>query len=81
MKSYPVLVEKLVNDFEVDREAIAPDATLTELGLDSLTLVEFIFEVEDELGVELDMEEAQFETLGEAAELLDRLVAEKKAST
>ena len=78
MKSYPVLVEKLTTDFGVDPESIEPDATLTDLGLDSLSLVEFIFDIEDELGIVLDPEEAEFTTLGEAAELADRLMAEKK---
>ena len=78
MKSYPVLVEKLTTDFGVDPEKISPDATLTDLGLDSLSVVEFIFELEDELGVEIDPDGADFSTLGEAAALADRLMAEKE---
>ena len=37
----------LENDFHVDRAAIEPGAVLTDLGLDSLTLMEFVFAVED----------------------------------
>ena len=78
MKSYPILVEKLTTDFDVDPAVITPDATLTDLGLDSLSVVEFVFEIEEELEIELDLDDADFETVGEAAALADRLLAEKE---
>jgi len=34
-------------DFKVDRSAISPTTVLTDLGLDSLALMEFVFAVED----------------------------------
>lgn len=37
----------LEKDFKVARGAIAPDTVLTDLGLDSLALMEFVFAVED----------------------------------
>ena len=37
----------LENDFKIDRASIKPEMMLTELGLDSLTLMEFVFAVED----------------------------------
>lgn len=37
----------LENNFHVERAAIVPGAALAELGLDSLTLMEFVFAVED----------------------------------
>jgi acyl carrier protein len=36
-----------VGKFEVERTAIAPGTALSELGLDSLGLMEFVFAVED----------------------------------
>lgn len=42
--SIAALLEK---DFRVDRAAIEPRVVLTDLGLDSLTLMEFVFAVED----------------------------------
>ena len=47
----------LIQNFLKDRVAsasvdkIVPDATLTELGIDSLMLVELIFEFEDKTGI------------------------------
>jgi len=37
----------LETDFKVERSAIAPATVLTDLGLDSLALMEFVFAVED----------------------------------
>ena len=37
----------LETDFKVDRSAISPVTVLTDLGLDSLALMEFVFAVED----------------------------------
>ena len=37
----------LETDFKVERSAISPGTVLTDLGLDSLALMEFVFAVED----------------------------------
>ena len=37
----------LETDFKVERSAISPATVLTDLGLDSLALMEFVFAVED----------------------------------
>ena len=76
---YAFLAETLAEKYEVDRDAISPKATLTELGLDSLTIVELLFDVEDEFNIEVPEERATFETLAEAAALVEELVQTKGA--
>ena len=76
---YAFLAETLAEKYEVDRDAISPKATLTELGLDSLTIVELLFDVEDEFNIEVPEERATFETLAEAAALVEELVQAKGA--
>jgi len=71
------LAQVLSEKYDVPREAISPEATLTELGLDSLTVVELLFDVEDEFGIEIPEERANFQTLAEAAALVDELVQAK----
>jgi len=71
------LADVLSEKYDVPREAISPEATLTELGLDSLTVVELLFDVEDEFGIEIPEERANFQTLAEAAALVDELVQAK----
>ena len=45
--SFNILSDLLINQFGVDPQSIGPDVMVTELGLDSLTLMEFIFAAED----------------------------------
>ena len=77
MSPFAFLAQVLSEKYDVPREAISPEATLTELGLDSLTIVELLFDVEDEFGIEVPEERATFQTLAEAAALVDELVQAK----
>ena len=74
----------LVDKFKVDAEKVRPEASLEQLGLDSLALMEFVFAVEDRFDVripedKLDPRQAGV-TLERLAELLDEAVAAKPGS-
>ena len=77
MTPYAFLADVLSEKYDVDPDAISPEATLTELGLDSLTIVELLFDVEDEFGIEVPEERATLETLAEAAALVEELLKAK----
>jgi len=77
MSAYSYLAEVLVDKYDVDKDKIRPEATLTDLGLDSLMVVEFLFDVEDEFNIEVPDDRAEFETLDEAATLIDELIEAK----
>lgn len=77
MSAYSYLAEVLVDKYDVDKDKIRPEATLTDLGLDSLMVVEFLFDVEDEFNIEVPDDRAEFETLAEAATLIDELIEAK----
>jgi len=77
MSAYSYLAEVLVDKYDVDEDKIRPEATLTDLGLDSLMVVEFLFDVEDEFNIEVPDDQAEFETLNEAATLIDELIEAK----
>ena len=79
MSAYSFIANVLSETYDVSPEAISPEATLTELGLDSLTIVELLFDVEDEFEIEVPEERATFKTVGEAAALVDELVQAKGA--
>jgi len=74
---YDHIAKILAEEYEVDEAVIRPDASMAELGLDSLMVVEFLFCIEDEFEIEVPEERAEFATLGEAAALVDTLIAEK----
>ncbi len=77
MSPYAFFAKVLSEKYDVDPDTISPEATLTELGLDSLTIIELLFDVEDEFGIEVPEERATFQTLAEAAALVDELVEAK----
>ena len=72
------MFEKLVNyaskQLEIDPSEITPDSTFEGLGIDSLDIVEMIMDLESELGVELELEEAKITNFGELANFIESKV-------
>ncbi len=74
------LIEVIAAEAQVDRAKLEPDATLEEIGLDSVDLVSVIFAVEDKYGVsigESDLERSA--TLGEMVQVIQKKIDEKAA--
>ena len=63
---------------EVDR--VVDEATLADLGVDSLMLAELMFEAEDRLGISIHSDEGIPQTVGEMRAVIDRLLASKAES-
>ncbi|MFQ5538554.1 MAG: acyl carrier protein [Gemmatimonadota bacterium] len=70
------LTELLIEKFDVPRESIRSDADLASLGIDSLSMIELVFDVEDEFDIQFP-EDVEFKTLGEAVALIEQLIAEQ----
>jgi len=51
MDILPLIIEVLHERYDIAIEAVTPETTLESLEVDSLGLVELMFEVEDRLGV------------------------------
>ena len=79
VSAYQFLSELLVEKYNVQAAAVRPEATLTELGLDSLSLAELLFDLEDKYDIEVPEDRADLRTLGEAAALVDELIRTKTA--
>lgn len=77
MKSYDFLVKLLVEEFGVTPGELVPDATPAGLGLDSLSTIEMVRELEEEFDIKFSTEQVDFSTLGEAAALADELIEAK----
>ena len=71
---YEKLVSYVVDQLEVEREMIKPESTFEDLGIDSLDIVEMIYSLESELGVELEMEDQKITTFGELAAFIESKV-------
>ena len=77
MNSYDFLVKLLVEEFGVNAGELVPEASPAGLGLDSLSTMEMVRELEDEFGIKLSTSQVNFTTLGEAAALADELIEAK----
>ena len=77
MSAYAHIEQVLIKKYDIAAEAIRPDATLTDLGLDSLSIAELMFDVEDHYDLDIPDDKMNFTTLGEAAALVDEYIHKK----
>lgn len=81
MSSLPELQAIIQDKFGIDPATIDPNKPMQEHGMDSLAVVEFVFEIEDRMGLRVPEEANQITTLAGLAELIDKLRADKLAET
>lgn len=70
----------MVEQFDLKLEDLTPDAELESLGIDSLSVIEFMFNLEDELKIKLSDERLELKTIQDVANAVDKLAAEQKGS-
>ena len=70
----------IVRDFELPAERLARDTPLEEIDLDSLAVTELVFALEDEFHVTADHAVPAFVKLGDIADYIDRLIADRAAN-
>jgi acyl carrier protein len=70
----------MVEQFDLKLEDLSSDAQLDSLGLDSLSVIEFMFSLEDELKIKLSDERIELKTVGDVANVVDKIIAGQKVS-
>ena len=65
----------LVENLDLNAEAIVPEATLDSLGLDSLDKIEFMFALEDEFKIKIEDRSVKINTIMDGVEVIDKLIA------
>ena len=71
---YEKLVSYAAKQLELDASEITRESTFESLGIDSLDIVEMVMDLENELGIELEMEDQKIATFGELAEFIESKV-------
>lgn len=79
MSSLKELQDLIQKKYGLDAAALDPNTSMRSSGVDSLALVEFLFEVEDHYGISVPEEHSGIDTLTELAAVVDQLVAAKAA--
>ena len=64
------ICDYLSKQLDIAQESINEDTTFESLGIDSLDIVEMVVDLEDELGIELELND-KITTIGELAEFVE----------
>lgn len=81
MNTLDTLKDILARDYCVARERIQPEATLETLGLDSLSVLELMFKIEDRYKVKITEDTpADLLTVSDVVRYIDSLLARNSAT-
>jgi len=79
----PTTLERLkhlfIAKFDFNIEGLKPTTTLEFLGLDSLDIIEFMFDMENEFNIRIPDQEFKVKTIQDMVDALDRLISEQDA--
>jgi len=64
----------LSKEYDLPMERLAPDQSLADLGIDSLTTIEFMFKLEDKFSIRLSEERGNLATVNDIAVLVDAVL-------
>ena len=68
------LINLFAGTFGIAGEKLLPGATLESLGLDSLAVIEFLFQIEDQFGIQIPDQANPPRTLDEMVQLIEPLM-------
>jgi len=77
MSSLKELQELIHEKYGIEQSALDPNASMREKGVDSLTLAEFLFTVEDHFHINMPDAGSNVDTLAELADVVDKTLASK----
>mgnify|MGYP003309651701 CR=1 FL=1 len=69
------IIAMLAEATDTDASEITAETKFSDLGIDSLDIVEMIMDLESELGVELEMEDQKITTFQELADFIESKLA------
>jgi acyl carrier protein len=81
MSTLQTIQRMMAEQFELEEDKLTPDAELESLGLDSLSVIEFMFNIEDAFNIKLPDERVELKTIQDIASVVDRLVAEQQGAS
>jgi len=78
MTTLQTIQHLLAAEMSLGADTLDPARPLDELGIDSLAVIECMFKLEDKFGISVENRDTNVRTLQDIADLVDRLVADKK---
>lgn len=80
MDTYDRLVRILAAEHKLAAETLQPEARLDELGIDSLSVMELLFKIEEEFGIRVPNDQVALETIDDIVRYVNDLVARQAAA-
>ena len=78
MSTLDTLTDILARDYGVSPESVTPASTLATLGLDSLSILELMFKIEDRYDLKItDDTPTDLVTIGDVVKFIDGLLSRK----
>jgi len=68
------VIEKINESLGETRDDITMETKFADAGIDSLSFMEILMQLEDDLGVEIDLDGKKFETVGAFVEYVEGLL-------
>lgn len=78
--SLPQVIHLLANSLRVPEASIAGTTVLADLGADSLTIIELIFDLEEEFDIQVGDERPDLVVVQDIADHVDRYLAAREAT-
>lgn len=80
MTSFPTVASLLAKSLDVPVDTITPQTGLEALGADSLTVIELIFDLEEQFGIEIGDERPTLKVVQDIADHIDAYLVRKAAN-
>lgn len=79
MNTLGTIQQLIAAEAELKVEDLDPSRPLGELGVDSLTVLEVMFKIEETFGIRMPEERVPLRTVQDIVDLVDHLVAERSS--
>lgn len=79
--SLPTVISLLAKSLRLPEDEITPDTLLADLGADSLTVIELIFDLEEKYGIQIGDERPSLVVVRDIATHVDGYLEKQKATS
>lgn len=77
MNTHDRLIRIIADEHKLALDTLQPEARLDELGIDSLSVMELLFKIEEEFDIQVPNEQVPLVTIHDVASYVDSLIAQK----
>jgi len=73
-----LLTSIITEKFEIDPAKLKPEATIEDIGIDSLDIFDIVFELEEKLDIKVPNDDVKIATFQDLVDLIERIRTEQK---